>query len=311
MKRCVKFSYVFDEDINRVYKCFTDYNLVSGMTYNHVMQSTRRIKGETFDEEGAEFQFIWKNYYTLDIIVENVIKTEAHRGYTHRVIKNDQMPDFTFAIQYNFYWNSCDKQTILTYDYLYDDQFFDQLIENEVSNEEKVTICHNVEKYLKKTTVGLEQSEGAVIDGPILNVWEFIYDWSKLFELCSKIVKIKAVYNGDCQLLGTECSLYTENNVFFGALVIKNILMSEDKMEMYFESTNVPSILPKQTVCVQLIKISPKACYLSVAHNSFEYVSSDALGVISKFKKKLLKFIKDHFASLKQQTVDPAGKPKL
>ena len=93
---------------------------------------------------------LFKNYYNITITVENSINTEIHKGFQHTAGKIEEIPDIHFSILYNFYWDSCNKNTIITYDYIYDDPFFDQLINEEVSQSEKMQVCINVEKYLKK-----------------------------------------------------------------------------------------------------------------------------------------------------------------
>ena len=141
MSNIVTFSYVFNEDIERIYECFSNFCLVTEMNFNHLMTNVKKIKGNNFDELGAVFSFTWKNYYNIEITVENLISTETHKSFVHLANKIEEIPGFGFSINYNFYWNSCEKKTILTYDYTYRDPFFDQLIKDGVTEKEKLTIC--------------------------------------------------------------------------------------------------------------------------------------------------------------------------
>ena len=302
MSNIVTFSYVFNEDIERIYECFSNFCLVTEMSFNHLITNIKKIKGNNFDELGAVFSFTWKNYYNIEITVENLISTETHKSFVHLANKIEEIPGFGFSINYNFYWNSCEKKTIFTYDYTYRDPFFDQLIKDEVTEKEKLTICQNVENYLRMTTKGLDQLEAAVIKGPFLEVWDIISDWSKLLVECKDVIKVSATYNGDCRLLGTQVELFeSEKKVVIGSLVIKNVLMSEDKMELIFETVKKDkNILPKQSVYIRLVKMDEDACFLSVNHVANEYISSDVLGIISKFKKKVLKYIRDYFENKKK-----------
>lgn len=45
MSHIVQFSYRFNEDIKRIYECFSDFNLVSEMSFAHVMTNMKKIKG--------------------------------------------------------------------------------------------------------------------------------------------------------------------------------------------------------------------------------------------------------------------------
>ena len=67
-------------------------------------------------------------------------------------------------------------------------------------------------------------------------------------------------------------------------------------MELIFETVKKDkNILPKQSVYIRLVKMDEDACFLSVNHVANEYISFDVLGIISKFKKKVLKYIRDYF----------------
>ena len=149
----------------------------------------------------------------------------------------------------------------------------------------------------KKTTKSLEQIESTVIKGPFLEVWDYISDWSKLFPSCEDLLKVYAVYKGDCRFLGTQVDIFeTGDKQLLGSLSIKNVLMSEDKMEMTFETEKTKqSILPRQFINIRLTKLNADACFLSVIHIAQEYVSPNVLMVISRFKKKVIGFVKEHF----------------
>ena len=65
MSHIVQFSYIFNEDINRIYDCFCDFNLVTEVTFYNVMTNAKKLKGNFLNEEGAIFQFTFKNYYNF------------------------------------------------------------------------------------------------------------------------------------------------------------------------------------------------------------------------------------------------------
>lgn len=95
----------------------------------------------------------------------------------------------------------------MTYDYIFEDDFFAQLIRDEVTEQEKKKICTNVEQYLEKTVKDLEEIESCIIRGDFLTVWNYVSDWNKAFSDCSEI-KIKAAYKEDCRMLGTSVEIY-------------------------------------------------------------------------------------------------------
>ena len=247
MSNCIHFSYIFNEDIERVYECFSNSTLVPEVTFENLVTNVKKIKGTNFNENGAKFCLTYKSYYTMELEVEQLLNTEIHKSFTHSAKKIEEIPELNFSMIFNFYFNSCERRTIFTLDFTYNDPFFEQLIRDEISEEEKNQICKNVETYLKKTTKGLEQIESTVIKGPFLEVWDYISDWSKLFPSCEDLLKVYAVYKGDCRFLGTQVDIFeTGDKQLLGSLSIKNVLMSEDKMEMTFETEKTKqSILPR------------------------------------------------------------------
>ena len=58
MSHIVQFSYRFNEDIKRIYECFSDFNRVSEMSFANVMTNMKKIKGNNLNEEGAMFNFM-------------------------------------------------------------------------------------------------------------------------------------------------------------------------------------------------------------------------------------------------------------
>ena len=45
MSHIVQFSYIFNEDINRIYDCFCDFNLVTEVTFYNLMTNAKKLKG--------------------------------------------------------------------------------------------------------------------------------------------------------------------------------------------------------------------------------------------------------------------------
>ena len=58
MSHIVQFSYRFNEDIKRIYECFSDFNRVSEMSFAHVMTNMKKINENNINEEGAMFNFM-------------------------------------------------------------------------------------------------------------------------------------------------------------------------------------------------------------------------------------------------------------
>ena len=141
----IKFSYIFDEEIDRIYECFTDMRINIGITFKDVISKLKFIKCERFDAENSEYTAMWKNYYEIKMVVENVKKDPSFRTYTNRALYIDKIPT-KIALIYNFYWNSIDEKTIFIMEFAYEDEFFGDLFRNEYNTQDKIKICSNIEK---------------------------------------------------------------------------------------------------------------------------------------------------------------------
>ena len=46
MSNCIHFSYIFNEDIERVYECFSNSTLVPEVTFENLVTNVKKIKKE-------------------------------------------------------------------------------------------------------------------------------------------------------------------------------------------------------------------------------------------------------------------------
>ena len=98
----IKFSYIFDEELDRIYECFTDMNINTGITFKGLITKLKFIKGEEkFDIENSEYIAIWKNYYEIKMVIENIKKEPYFRTYTNRSLSIDKLPT-QISLVYNF-----------------------------------------------------------------------------------------------------------------------------------------------------------------------------------------------------------------
>ena len=55
MSNCIHFSYIFNEDIERVYECFSNSTLVPEVTFENLVTNVKKIKGTNFNETVQNF----------------------------------------------------------------------------------------------------------------------------------------------------------------------------------------------------------------------------------------------------------------
>ena len=181
----IKFSYIFDEEIDRVYDCFTDMQLNNGIAFQNFVTKFKFIKGEKLTEENAEFTFIWKNYYEIKMIVQNVKNSNTFRTYTNKALYIDKIT-LQISITFNFYWDTVEQKTLLIIDADYQDEFFGDLIKSDFNQKDVLTICKNVETYINSIIQGLDINNSFLINSPIEDLWKTISNPEIFFTISGK-----------------------------------------------------------------------------------------------------------------------------
>ena len=181
----IKFSYVFDEEIDRVYDCFTDTQLNNGIAFQNFVTKFKFIKGEKLTEENAEFSFIWKNYYEIKMIVQNVKNFNTFRAYTNKALYIDKIT-LQISITFNYYWDTVEQKTLLIIDADYQDEFFGDLIKSDFNQKDVLTICQNVETYINSIIQGLDINNSFLINSPIEDLWKTISNPEIFFTISGK-----------------------------------------------------------------------------------------------------------------------------
>ena len=205
----IKYSYVFDEELDRIYECFRDYQLNSGIVYNGLVTNLHFIKGEKFDEENAEFSFSWKNYYEIKMIVSNVKNTPNYRSYMNKIYYIDKL-SLIISLIYRFYWDSVDEKTVFILDIDYQDIFFKDLIQTDYNKLDFLKICKNVEKYLNSIIQGLAINNSFLINAPINELWKAISNPEIFFTISGK--KLVPVFKEKEVNLNSILEFYDSND---------------------------------------------------------------------------------------------------
>ena len=169
----IKFSHIFDEEMDRVYESFSNAQLNRDVAFSDFATNIKFIKGDRFDEENSEFSFVWKNYYNIKMIVQNHINKENYRTYTHKSLFIDKVV-IEISLIYYYYWDTLDQKTVFILDLEYKDEFFGDLIKSEVKQSDIAKACENVEKYINSISQGLEFSNSFLLKAPIEELWKTI-----------------------------------------------------------------------------------------------------------------------------------------
>ena len=241
----IKYSYIFDEEIERVYECFRNAQLNKGIVYNNFVSNLKFHKGENFDEENSEFSFFWKNYYNIKMISESVINLPHYKTFTNKSVSIDKIC-LQISIIFQFFRDSVDNKTIFLFEVKYEDEFFADLIKNEIKTQDLNQICLNVEKHLNNIVRGIEINNSIVINYTFDGVWNVISSPKNFFGITNKDLTVKmeedditmnptsTIYETVENKLNPIIKLRTET-IYITTNYAKVVLLSLDKL-----------VLPKQ-----------------------------------------------------------------
>ena len=246
----IQYSYIFDEEMDRVYENFSNIQLSRDIATN-----LKFIKGERCDEENAEFSLVWKNYYNIKMIVQNHIKKENFRTYTHKVIFIDKVV-IEISFIYSYYWDTIDQKTIFILNLEYKDEFFGDLIKSEVKQSDIAKACENVEKYINGITQGLEFSNSFLLKVPIDELWKTISNPAIFFSFSGK--KLKPIFkdkqaNLDSILEFIDSNDKKSESTILTQLIVDNLLVTSSYVilslvslkKLYFANHKITFIIKK------------------------------------------------------------------
>ena len=299
----ISFSYIFDEEFERVYECFTEKKTNNGIAFKDLISNQKFIKGERFDEENNEFIAIWKDYYELKMIIEDVKKEKFYKTYTFRTLSIDKVPT-EISLKFNYFWNSVDEKTIFILEFMYQDEFFGDLFNDEFNESDKIKICTNVEIYLNSIVKGLEISNSTLINSSFENIWKYISNPKILFSIFFKDLIIKCK---DEQIsLDSEIFIYgkepnSSNLIPLIKLVSDGIIIFSQYCKLTFVTSQKLSI-PNQKMTFIIKLLDKHKTIFSINIKISESISHEALVNLRKLWKKKIIHFSNFFESKNKKT---------
>lgn len=181
----ITFSFIFDDDFERIINAFSDSILSLDITLKNLISNVKFFKGNSFDKENTEFSFCWKNYYEIKVIVTNLISKNNFKTYTFKSIHIDKLP-IQMSFKFNFYLDSINEKTIFILELEYNDNFFTELIKDEFKNDDVLIICQKIETYLKESIKGLEYIIPSIVNISLVEARKYIINPKLFFKIISK-----------------------------------------------------------------------------------------------------------------------------
>lgn len=290
----IKFSHIFNDDLERVYeglKVVSDKIIVES---TKLLSNIKFHNGNNFDEVNAEFSLCWKNYYQMKIKVDNVINTPFFRSIIHRTTSIDKLPIIMTFI-YNFYWDSINEKTIFIIELKYQDEFFDDLIKNDFSDEDKMSICKAIENYLSISLKGLDSGYSCLLNAPLDQVRKYILFPKLFFQIISK--EMIFVINEQEIGLDRRYEIFSKDeksseNILLTEIIIENLIITEKYIKVGYTTYKKVSF-PDIKFVLLFKELANKTVFFTFIVKPNEQVGIDVNRMVLKFwKKRMFDFYK-------------------
>jgi hypothetical protein len=292
----IKFSYIFDEELDRVYDCFTDIQLNAGIAYKNFITKLKFIKGDKFDEKNSEFSFIWKNYYEIKMIVQNVKKIDNFRTYTNKILYIDKI-SLQLSIIYNYYWDTIDQKTLLILDLEYQDEFFGDLIKSDFNQNDVLTICQNVENYINSIIQGLDIYNSFLINSPIEELWKTISNPEIFFTISGR--KLIPIFKEKEVNLNSILEFYDMNDkqinpTILTQMIVDTLFITSNYIKLSFVSSKKEKLLAHRITFIIKKVETNKSMFMAIV-KILEPSTHKRYLIVKKFWKKIVENYYNYF----------------
>ena len=283
----IKYSHIFNDDIERVYEGFKQVSDKIMVESKQLISNLKFHKGYSFDEINAEFSLCWKNYYHIELIVDNVIQTPFFRSIVQRTVKIDKLP-IIITFNFNFYWDSINEKTIFIIELENQDDFFTDLIKNDFSDEDKMSIFNNIESYLSTTLKGLDNEFSCVLNAPMDQIRKYILFPKLYFQIISK--EMIFVVNDQEIAIDRRYEIFSKDantfeNVLLTEIIIENLIITEKFIKVGYTTYKKVSF-PDIKFIIIFKELANKTVLYTTIVKPNEPVGIDANRMTLKFWKR-------------------------
>ena len=297
----IKYSHTFNDDLERVYEGF---RLVTGKTESKkILSDIKFLKGNSFKEINAEFSYCWKNYYQINIIVDNVIQTPSFRSIVHRATSIDKLP-ILITFSHNFYWDSINEKTIFIIELDYQDEFFTELIKSDFNDEDFMSIYNIIESYLSTSLKGLDNGYSCVLNAPMDKIRKYILFPKLFFQIISK-EKIFVINEQEIgidrryEIFSRDAN--SSENVLLTEIIIENLIITAKYIKVGYTTYKKVSF-PDIKFILMFRELANKTVFYTFIIKPNEPVGIDANRMTFKFwKKRMLDFYKFFEKGIKKE----------
>jgi len=288
----IVFTYEFNESIERVFDCFRNINILLECTFSNHLSNLRTEKQlNNLDVVGLISNFDWNKKFSLTLKKEKVIKSNDYCELLYKCININGLEN-AFDLTFQFYRNSCEKNTLFISTFYPKYNLIIDVIKKECSENNLKEMCKRIEDLLKSKLKTIIQNESILIERPMKEIIYFLLNSKLSLPVYLKLENDDLLKIIEPITLGTYMYLYEDKD--------KNNILCEYKITglLKSESTYIINIV-KRKGDVEISKIKISIIYLSdlttaffVKHEFSKYIDLSEVSGISKRKKTYLKNIK-------------------
>ena len=286
------FSYIYYEDIDRVYSCLTNKyvlneiifkDYISNLNYNNDSIKQKEL-------EGILISFVWKNNLNCEFRIDENENEYENKTINISFIKINEYIN-PFKLNCYFYWNSCEANTFILIETItINSNFNDIILEKEINKETTKYFFQKIENYIKYDFNCLTQFDSIIIERNIKDIFNFIKELNRIipfFYANSNNIYIEHLNHIS---FGSELKVYdSEKNIEY-QYKVSGILISEDRICIQLnKKVNNEDFL---SVKISIDKCDEETSSFFIKHEYKKYVNSNEIRQLSKKKKNCFKFLK-------------------
>ena len=292
----IDFSYIFDEEIDRVFNSFIHVSSSLIVSFKNSLSDLIFYEGNSFADENSQFSFKWKNYYIIKMVCEKVVKTKSYKSFTHNSINIDKIP-LQIKLTFDFFWDSINEKTILMIILRYEDEFFTELINSDFTDKDKLVICQIFEDYLKKSYKTAESGFSYLLNTKLESMINYILYPKLFFQL---ILGNEIQISNEQQIdLNKKYELSakdekTDKLIPLTILIVENLFITNYYAKITYNTHKILS-LPNIKLTFIFKELGNKKCIFLFNIKPNEYIAHEVKCKLIKFWKKKLKGFWAHF----------------
>lgn len=324
------FNYIYNDSLDRVYQYFINAEFLFKKAYADLITIYKFDTGKKLDEKGTKFFLIWKNYYKIYFkVIKEDTDSKNYRCFSHKTIKISQFETASFQIKYQFWWNSCEKKTVVIINISYNNEFVKELFGEEFTKDEIMGVFREIDENIQIGYDYLKDLETSILNFNINDIWNEIITLErfftlensnysigenfeeenkifkgKIYKIINKLnfeeiasIKISSLENSEENKgLTLECTTLSngeeENKKFITNSPDKDDFASEDELFI------IPSqMIIKQELTIKLKYITEKETYILVQHIPGEHTDYNSVKDLKIMKKDIIKNLSEYLES--------------